>query len=70
MEYGLNVAGNNHAGPGQGRQSKRDKYGRIVGKEWRIREDLPLPLEKATSLKGLTEAPYLCSRGSYGGFKA
>lgn len=59
---------NHQAGPGQGRRSKGGINMGEPGEE-KSREDLPIPLKMVTSLKGLTVAPYLCTRGSLGGFK-
>lgn len=59
-EYDLSMVANNYAGPGRGRQPRRET-GEIWGrKEGRIREGPPIPLERATSPTGLMEALYLC----------
>lgn len=42
---------------------------RDLGKEGRIREGPPIPLQRVTSPTGLTEALYLCSWSSYRGYK-
>ena len=55
---------------GQGGKTAQKGNRSDLGKEGRVREGSPIPLQRATSPTGLTEALYLCGWSSYRGYKA